>query len=160
MKKLVDLMFPMKSQTSVKVVKKPFLTHENKPSKRAYDRPVNIEFFDQPDSENFLIHIVGLLSAFMNLRLLRTYKGHPLKRMDAEYLDLDTSLKIRVEWELVSSNFLAHGHSPKMCELIMCWKDNLTPNQFRKMKEENPNLEVMDVSKVLHHYEFVKTEPS
>lgn len=30
----------------------------------------------------------------------------------------------RVEFEYVSSNFLAHDHNPAGCDLIICWEDN------------------------------------
>jgi hypothetical protein len=31
---------------------------------------------------------------------------------------------VRIEFEFESRNFLAHGHDPKGCDLIVCWKHN------------------------------------
>jgi hypothetical protein len=35
---------------------------------------------------------------------------------------LDTGETMRVEFELLSSHFLAHGHSADECDLIICWR--------------------------------------
>src|SRR6185437_3073492 len=31
---------------------------------------------------------------------------------------------VRIEFEFESRNFLAHGHDPRGCDLIVCWKHN------------------------------------
>ena len=31
---------------------------------------------------------------------------------------------VRIEFEFESRNFLAHGHDPGGCDLIVCWKHN------------------------------------
>ena len=32
--------------------------------------------------------------------------------------------RVRIEFELKSSSFQAHGHDPKKCDLIVCWEDD------------------------------------
>jgi len=32
--------------------------------------------------------------------------------------------RVRIEFEFESRNFLAHGHDPAACDLIVCWEHN------------------------------------
>jgi hypothetical protein len=125
-------------------------------SPRAYSRPANTDFFDQPDSENFVVHIAGFLTPFMQLRLLKTFPrggGH----LDALYMDLTTSERVRVEWEEVSANFVLHGHDPNLCDVIFCWNDNLTGVERAEVYSRNPKLQIVSFRNLLHHYEFRQT---
>lgn len=36
----------------------------------------------------------------------------------------------RVEFEYLASNFLAHRHDPRKCDLIVCWVNDLRDNEF------------------------------
>lgn len=46
---------------------------------------------------------------------------------------------VRIEFEFESRNFLAHGHDPKGCDLIVCWKHNW----------DSCPLEVVELSKIV-----------
>lgn len=47
---------------------------------------------------------------------------------DALVMDAQKEIK-KVEFEVRSSDFLAHGHDPKGCDYIVCWEDNLSEEQ-------------------------------
>lgn len=133
------------------MVRKPFLSSGTRLSSRAYARPVNAEFFDEPDSENFVVHIAGFLAPMMNLRLLKTFP-HGGGHVDALYMDLDNGKQLRVEWELNAANFIAHQHDPALCDLIFCWDDDLSMPERRQILDRNSRLQIMDFNKILHHY--------
>ena len=52
---------------------------------------------------------------------------------DAEALDESGKHK-KIEFEVMSSDFISHGHDPKGCDYIICWEDDLTEEQ-KKCKE-------------------------
>ncbi|MDP3052993.1 MAG: hypothetical protein Q8N22_03560 [bacterium] len=52
---------------------------------------------------------------------------------DAEALDEKGKYK-KIEFEVMSGDFISHGHNPKECDYIICWEDNLTEEQ-KKRKE-------------------------
>lgn len=149
----MDLLFPIPSRANIRASRKPFLDRANLLSERAYSKPPNVEFFDDADSENFVIHVAGLLTPLMNFRLLSTHP-HGGEYLDATYLDLTSGVKIQVEWEFRATNFIAHGHDPLKCDMIFCWRDDLAPPERRTLLDQNPRLQVLDFDKVLHHYKF------
>ena len=152
-----DPLFPIESQAYVKIIQKSWIEPGKRYSPSVYSRPLNVEFFNTPDTENFLIHVAGLITPFMNWRLLHTEEEHGSKRVDAVYLDLDTGKNLRIEWELNSSNFLAHDHDPRNCDAVMFWHDDLESEEKRAILGSNPSLKFLDVSKILHHYELKKS---
>lgn len=64
--------------------------------------------------------------------LLATQLGFVVLRLQAEFPDCeawrmgpdDRWLRVRIEFEFESRNFIAHHHDPKGCDLIVCWKHN------------------------------------
>lgn len=56
---------------------------------------------------------------------------------DAEALDESGKYK-KIEFEVMSSDFISHGHDPKGCDYIICWEDNLTEEQ--KMRKGLPRI--------------------
>lgn len=55
--------------------------------------------------------------------------GYEIEAMNAWYPDaiikrLSDGLLIRTEFEYESKSFFAHGHDPRECDLIICWRDN------------------------------------
>lgn len=52
---------------------------------------------------------------------------------DAEALDEKGKYK-KIEFEVLSSDFIGHKHNPKECDYIICWEDDLTEEQ-KKRKE-------------------------
>jgi hypothetical protein len=47
---------------------------------------------------------------------------------------------VRIEFEYESKNFLRHGHDPKKCDVIVCWRHN-----WKECPEE---IEVIELSKI------------
>jgi hypothetical protein len=45
------------------------------------------------------------------------------------------------EFEIKSSDFVAHGHDPGKCDMIICWKDD--------WKQKPKNLKVIELRKEL-----------
>lgn len=41
--------------------------------------------------------------------------------------------RVYVEFEYLSSNFILHGHDPKDCDIIICWEDDLSKEQKKKV---------------------------
>ena len=91
--------------------------------------------------------------------LLMPYLGEELKKLGYECSEIyfdefrgsfpDCTLivdgkPLKVEFELYTSNFVEHGHSPEDCDLIICWK------------QDRP----LDKVKVLELYEIVKRMPN
>jgi len=68
------------------------------------------------------------------------------KYPDALLVNEDTNEVMNVEFEIISSNFLKHGHDPKVCDLIVClvhdWKDcpidvyELVRDELHKARKE------------------------
>jgi len=50
--------------------------------------------------------------------------------------------RIRIEFEYESRNFKDHGHDPKGCDLLVCWRHN--------WKNAPPELEILELSSLLH----------
>lgn len=53
--------------------------------------------------------------------------GYEIEAMNTGYPDaivrrLSDNMRIRVEFEYESRSFYRHGHDPRMCDLIVCWK--------------------------------------
>lgn len=153
-----DTSFPIEVPVTFKVGPRPFIDPGTVLRPNVYRRALNNGLFDEPDSELALVHLMGLLSPFLNLRLLRTHP-HGGNRPDAEYLDLDTGRVVRVEWELAAGNFVSHRHDPALTDVIACWHNNLHPRQSRRLRRANPNIKVLDVQRFLHHYDFLRSGP-
>ena len=151
-----DSEMPIPTGVALTAIRRPFHLPGTLLTERAYAKPKTLDYFDEPDSENFVVHIAGFLTAFMNLRLVRTYP-HGGGHVDAVYLDLDTSERLRVEWQLYSTNFVAHGHDPAVCDMVFCWQDNLSGSDRNRLLAANPDLSVVEFRKLLHHYDFKRT---
>jgi hypothetical protein len=70
--------------------------------------------------------VVGLFMAEakrLGYRILRLQTGYP----DCEAMREVAPgrwQRVRIEFEFESRNFLAHGHRPGDCDLIVCWEHN------------------------------------
>lgn len=153
-------LFPIVSQTTIRAERRPFLSEKNLLSREAYATPVNAKVSDIPDTELALVHLVGFLAPFMGLRLLKTYPHgvrHRRRHLDAVYLDESNGRQVRVEWENRAVSFIHHQHDPRSCDLLICWTDDFNIPQRKWIVASNPTIRVMDVNKILHHYEFVRS---
>jgi hypothetical protein len=110
------------------------------------DRPVMGEPFDRrpmtnaPVNELGVMVLFGMLAAGLGLQVESVQGKFPdcvAKRMVApgkwQYL--------RIEFEYESKNFKLHGHDPKGCDVIVCWRHN--------WKECPAEIEVVELSRFL-----------
>ena len=58
--------------------------------------------------------------------------------------------KVYIEFEYLSSNFIQHKHNPKECDIIVCWIDDLTPEQ-KKLIE---GIEIIELKSLIKDSEI------
>jgi len=76
-----------------------------------------------PTNENGVLVLFGAMAERMGFLILRVQLGFP----DVEawrVVGADRLQRVKIEVEYQSRNFLAHGHDPKGCDLIVCWEHN------------------------------------
>jgi len=49
---------------------------------------------------------------------------HEQRKCPDTIIENEHGITLRAEFEFESKNFIAHGHDPKDCDLIICWKHN------------------------------------
>ncbi len=77
----------------------------------------------EPTSESGVVHLFGVLGAELGYAVVSIRSGYP----DCLAYVRESSgrwRKVRIEFELRSSNFRLHGHDPKGCDRIVCWEDD------------------------------------
>lgn len=104
-----------------------------------YGRPLLLpELATAPTNEMGVVFLFGVLARQLGFLVLRLQPGFP----DVEALRLCKDGRwrwVRIELEFESRNFLLHGHDPKGCDLIVCWKHNW----------ESCPVEVIELSKIV-----------
>ena len=76
-----------------------------------------------PTCEMGVIFLFGAQAVDLGFAVTRLQPAYP----DGEAwrrVDEDRWKRTRIEFELESKNFLVHGHDPKNCDLIVCWRHN------------------------------------
>jgi hypothetical protein len=76
-----------------------------------------------PTCENAVLFLFGALANDLGFKVRRMQAAFPdclAVRRVGENLWED----VKIELELMSRNFAAHGHDPKGCDLIVCWEHN------------------------------------
>ncbi len=53
--------------------------------------------------------------------------------------------KVYIEFEYASSNFLQHKHDPNDCDIIVCWEDDLSPEE----KKQLYGVEIIELQNVI-----------
>jgi hypothetical protein len=107
-------------------------------------RPVYGEPLLLPGMAHAPVNETGVMFAF---GVLAPRLGFVVKRWQVEFPDCQAAREmakgqwqdVNVELEMYSRNFLAHGHDPKKCDVIVCWIHNWP---------ECP-IEVVELSKVV-----------
>jgi hypothetical protein len=61
--------------------------------------------------EKFDFKIESIQSGYPDCTARRKIKGNKYE-------------ELKIEFEFESKNFLAHGHDPNLCHIIVCWKHN------------------------------------
>lgn len=75
--------------------------------------------------------------------------------------------RVYIEFEFKSGNFIQHGHDPKECNMIVCWEDDLTEQDKKKLEgieilelksmintPEIPNKRIEEPSKAIEKSEY------
>ena len=110
------------------------------------DRPVMGEPFDRspmtnaPVNELGVMVLFGMVAARLGLQVESVQGKFPdciAKRMVAP----GKWQHLRIEFEYESKNFKLHGHDPKGCDMIVCWRHN-----WKDCPEE---IEVIELSRLL-----------
>jgi hypothetical protein len=93
----------------------------------------------EPTNELGVVLLFGALARQLGFAVLKLQAQYP----DCEALrqaDDCRWQRIRIEFEFESGNFANHGHDPKGCDLIVCWKHTW----------EGCGIQVLELSKVAH----------
>lgn len=150
---IMNVDYPIRSPSCVKVSYK----HSLKPSDRkdpwVYLRAPKCDLFEfiEPISEIMVVYLAGFIAPLFGWKTLSVREEFP----DALFEDISTGERIKVEFESYSSNFLDHKHSPSECDVIICWQDNMSmADKSRYLFTRNPNLQILELRKFFHHYDF------
>lgn len=76
-----------------------------------------------PNNEMGVVLLFGALARKLGYAVLRVQKEFPDCEALREVVP-NRWQRVRIEFEFESRNFLAHGHDPGGCDLIVCWEHN------------------------------------
>lgn len=62
--------------------------------------------------------------------------------------------RIYIEFEYLASNFIQHNHDPSVCNMIVCWKNDLTKTD----KKNLPGIEIIELSSLIEELENIPIE--
>jgi hypothetical protein len=124
-------LFPLRSSAS-SVVKK--------------DRPVMGEPFDRSPMTNAPVNELGVMVLF---GMVAAGLGLQVESVQGKFPDCMAKRQVapgkwqylRIEFEYESKNFKLHGHDPKGCDMIVCWRHN--------WKECPAEIEVVELSRLV-----------
>ena len=102
-----------------------------------------------PVNELGVVYLFGVLHEKFDFFIESIQAGYPdcvarRKIKENRYEEL------RIEFEFESKNFQAHGHDPKECDLIVCWRHN--------WRDCPPEIEVIELSSLIENLEKLPTE--
>jgi len=85
--------------------------------------PANFRgFVGEPTSELATAFLFGLLYDYLPFSFVPTRINDAFP--DCEGIDPNTGRHIAIELELLSRNYIGHGHPIGGCDYIVCWRDN------------------------------------
>jgi hypothetical protein len=110
------------------------------------DRPVMGEPFDRRPMTNAPVNELGVMVLF---GMMAAGLGLQVESVQGKFPDCLAKRQVapgkwqhlRIEFEYESKNFKLHGHDPKGCDMIVCWRHN--------WKECPAEIEVIELSKLL-----------
>lgn len=150
----LDTDYPIKSQSRLQVTYKPACGPSDKKDPWMHMSTPQSDLFELagPVSEIMVVYLAGFIAPLFGWRTLAVRGEFP----DALFEDVRTGEQIRVEFESLSSHFLDHSHAPSRCDAIICWEDNMTrTDKARYLLAKNPDLKIIELRRVFHHYDFV-----
>ena len=97
------------------------------------------------------VNEMGVMALFC---MLSRQLGFVIESVQSAFPDCEAKMEVepgrwqhfRIEFEYESRNFKDHRHDPEKCDLIVCWRHN--------WKDCPPNLQVLELSKVMRNMEF------
>jgi hypothetical protein len=109
------------------------------------DRPVMGEPFDRSPMTNAPVNELGVMVLF---GMVAAGLGLQVESVQGKFPDCTARRQVapgkwqylRIEFEYESKNFKLHGHDPKGCDMIVCWKHN--------WKECPAEIEVVELSRL------------
>jgi hypothetical protein len=110
------------------------------------DRPVMGEPFDRspmtnaPVNESGVMVLFGMMAAGLGLQV-ESVQGKFPDCMAKRQVAPGKWQYLRIEFEYESKNFKLHGHDPKGCDVIVCWRHN--------WKECPAEIEVVELSRLV-----------
>ncbi len=153
MSEVFDKEYPIQPQ-QVKAVYKNLRGPADRKEPWIYLQSPKSELFDvaEPVSELMVVFLAGLIIPLLGWRTLVVREEFP----DALVVERVTGKQLRVEFEALTSNFVRHGHPPSGCDYIMCWRDDMTEaEKARCLHSQNPDLRIIELRRLLHHYDFI-----
>ena len=106
---------------------------------RTLGKPLNYEnLVYGPANEQGVILLFAILSKQLRYNIEGIW---PDSFPDCEATRVERGGKLRrvkIEFEFKSKDFVAHGHDPNACDVVVCWEDN--------WKNHPPNIEIIDLS--------------
>jgi hypothetical protein len=110
------------------------------------DRPVMGRPFDSSPLTNAPINELGVVFLF---GILAAELGFQVESLQGNFPDCEARREVqlgrwqrqRIEFEYESKNFERHGHDPRQCDVIVCWRHN-----WRECPED---LEVVELSRIM-----------
>jgi hypothetical protein len=93
------------------------------------DRPVMGEPFDRSPMTNAPVNELGVMVLF---GMVAVGLGLQVESVQGKFPDCVAKREVapgkwqylRIEFEYESKNFKLHGHDPKGCDMIVCWRHN------------------------------------
>src|SRR5882724_1008896 len=93
------------------------------------DRPVMVEPFDRSPMTNAPVNELGVMVLF---GMVAAGLGLQVESVQGKFPDCVARRQVapgkwqylRIEFEYESKNFKLHGHDPKGCDMIVCWRHN------------------------------------
>ena len=76
-----------------------------------------IPFIFEPSCEQEVVAAFSIIARRLGFVILDLGMAFP----DCRAKKIDSQDEVRIEFEYRSSDFVAHGHPPDGCEMIVCW---------------------------------------
>jgi len=80
-----------------------------------------IPFVFEPSCEQEVVAAFSVIATRLGFAILDLGTAFP----DCRGRRIDTKTEVRIEFEYRSSDFVAHGHSPDACDIIVCWEQDV-----------------------------------
>ena len=107
---------------------------------RTYGRLLGYEnLVYEPANEQGVVVLFAMMSKHLQYNIEGVWQDS-FPDCEAMRVESGGSLRrVRIEFEYKSKEFVAHGHNPNECDVLVCWKDN--------WKDCPQNIEVLELSK-------------